>query len=43
MFDIFYINKDRIQENKNYYKNVLVKIKNEKNIFIRLYFITEQK
>ena len=35
---------DTIQQNKNYYKNVLVKIRNEKkNIFIRLFFITKQK
>lgn len=33
MFDIFYINKNPIQQNKNYYKNVLVKIKDEKNIY----------
>ena len=30
MFDKFYIDKNSIQENKNYYKYVLVKIKNEK-------------
>lgn len=33
MFDKFYIDKNTIQENKNYYKNVLVKIKNEKKIY----------
>lgn len=33
MFNIFYINKNLIQENKNYYKNVLVKIKDKKNIY----------
>lgn len=33
MFDNFYIDKNPIQENKNYYKYVLVKIKNEKKIY----------
>ena len=33
MFDKFYIDKNPIQENKNYYKYVLVKIKNEKKIY----------
>tara|TARA_B100000575_G_C23057442_1_gene608760 strand:- start:306 stop:881 length:576 start_codon:yes stop_codon:yes gene_type:complete len=33
MYDIFYIDKNPIKKNKNYYKNVLVKIKDEKYIY----------
>tara|TARA_B110001452_G_scaffold27923_2_gene21896 strand:- start:2368 stop:2943 length:576 start_codon:yes stop_codon:yes gene_type:complete len=33
MFNIFYIDKKPLQQNKNYYKNILVKIKDKKTIY----------